>query len=68
MEFPLFPLPLSEGAVEGMIFVGLLVFTGRPTSFNAQACQWKCSGQEKKLPPKNALQSVVSGGRIVNEC
>ena len=31
--------PLSEGAAEGANFAGLRVFTGRPASFNAQACQ-----------------------------
>ena len=37
-------LPLPEGAVDGVIFAGLRVFTNRPDSFNAQACQLKLQG------------------------
>jgi len=39
MMFPSLSTPLPEGAVEGINFVGLRDFTGRPSSFNAQACQ-----------------------------
>jgi len=37
-------LPPPEGAVDGVNLAGLRVFTNRPDSFNAQACQQKLQG------------------------
>ena len=38
-QLPILHQPPSEDAAEGAYFAGLRVYSGRPCSFNAQACQ-----------------------------